>query len=193
MSLNVCLFLCIPGDPSLKDKQSDVTFSLHLKMVTALAFVPVDDVRTAFDDLIASPFFAENDELLENYLRYFLRTWIGDFNARRIRQPPKYPIELWNCRYAVLNYLGKTNNYSESFNRAFLTLLSVSHPVVPKFAEGVRKQQILTVYRMEQFISNPSQNSRTNAVVNAQRLKGAVEKYGTVPLLEFLRAVAYCT
>jgi hypothetical protein len=55
----------------------DVSFSLHLKMLTALAFVPPCDVVATFDELDRSPFFQLHKDILDRYLEYFTNTWIS--------------------------------------------------------------------------------------------------------------------
>ncbi|CAM4831054.1 unnamed protein product [Rotaria magnacalcarata] len=57
--------------------RQDECFRLKLKKLIALAFVPLDEVTTAFD-LIADQFNDDADDLLE----YFEKTWVGEPKKR---------------------------------------------------------------------------------------------------------------
>lgn len=174
------------------EKSEEIAFGLNLKMVIALAFVPVADVVAAFEELESSPFFEEHRDVLDGYLDYFQNTWIGGFNRRGQRKPPMFSIERWNCYESVLNDLPKTNNYAEGFNRGFAALLSVHHPTIPKFVQGLLKEQILTSTRLEQFNASNVPPPKPEYVRLAARLKKAVERYGHVDTLDYLRGVAHC-
>ncbi|CAF4324488.1 unnamed protein product [Rotaria sp. Silwood2] len=65
--------------------REDESFRLKVKKLIALAFLPVDDITTAFD-LIVDEFDEEADDLLE----YFGKTWIGEPKRRGTgrKKPP---------------------------------------------------------------------------------------------------------
>jgi len=176
----------------LRELLADSSFSLSMNMLTALAFVPVTDVVASFEELDRSDYFNEHREVLEEYLEYFSKTWLGGFNRRGVRRSPLFDTILWNCREAVLNDLDKTNNFSEGFNRGFLSLLSYSHPSLHKFTSGLLKKQALVVLDMEQYLSKEPSTPRQSQLISLRRLKSAVLKYGEVSTLEFLRGVAHC-
>lgn len=188
---NYFLYL-FQGDPELLVKVSDAEFSLHMRTLVALAFVPVSKVVGVFEELDGSQFFQENKDVLDGYMDYFLTTWIGAFDRGGRRKQPLFPIERWNCYRSVLNGLPKTNNFCEGFHNAFATLLSVCHPTLPKFVEGLSKQQTLTGFRQQQFIASQVPPPKAALVKQIERLKTAVQRYGSVPTLDYLRGVAHC-
>ena len=51
-----------------------------------------------------------------------------------------FPIELWNVHSRIKNYLPRTNNFSESWNKAFSSVLR-SHPSVYALIDAFRKEQ----------------------------------------------------
>jgi len=56
----------------------DPNFALHIRMISALAFVPSNNVILAFEELLDSPhFFGENEEFLNPLTNYFEDMWIG--------------------------------------------------------------------------------------------------------------------
>lgn len=170
---------------------NDPEFSLHLRMLMALAFVPIAGVVEAFEELDGSQFFTDNKEVLDGYLDYFQRTWMGSFDRRGIRKQPLFPLELWNCRESVLRDLPKTNNFAEGFHRALSSLLSYHHPSLPKFVSGLLKENKLIDLRLELFNSGRMELPKTTTALAMKRLKASVERYGNVPILDFLRGVAH--
>jgi hypothetical protein len=171
---------------------TDVSFSLHLRMLTALAFVPPCDVVATFEELDQTPSFVLNKDVLERYMEYFTSTWIGGFDCRGNRKPPLFAIVLWNCRESVLQGLPKTNNLCEAFHRGFASILGVQRPVLSKFFEGLLQQHALSVCRLEQFNASQVEPPNPAAIKIIERLKQAVERYGTVSSIDFLRGVAHC-
>jgi hypothetical protein len=158
----------------------------------ALAFVPPSDVVSDFEEVDQSPFFQTNRVLLDEYLDYFSRTWIGGFDRRGVRKTPLFPISLWNCHASVLADLPKTNNFCEGFHSGFLSLISYQHPTLPKFVAGLLKQQTLTSFRLELFNAAQLPPLRPKLLKQTAKLKSAVRRYGTIPNLDYLRGVAHC-
>lgn len=148
------MYYRIQRDPALNENLSDPTFSLQLRLICTLAYVPEPDVYSAFDELDGSDFFVDHHSELDEYLDYFMNTWMEGFDRRGNRKQPLFPIPLWNCYDGVLNYLPKTNNSAEGFHNGFLSILTVSHPSLWKFVEGLLKVQSLTVLRQELFMSS---------------------------------------
>jgi len=161
-------------------------------MLQALAFVPQDDVHSVLNELLDSPFFKTHQDILDSYLEYFTRTWIGSFSFRGARSAPLFPIPLWNCRDSVLNDLPKTNNFSEGFNMQFLSMLSAHHPTLSKFVENLIKINKLTNCKVEQFYCSQLRSPKLTDTRKKDRLKKAVLKYNSVSNLDFLRIVANC-
>ncbi|KAI4478523.1 hypothetical protein M0804_011846 [Polistes exclamans] len=52
-------------------------FTLNVRMLMAIAFVPKHDVRAAFDELIRCKYYEENEVVLEPLVSYFEHTWIS--------------------------------------------------------------------------------------------------------------------
>lgn len=60
-----------------KNHSSDITMALELRKLMSLAFFPSDDVVDAFELLISSRYYDENEELLSDIITYWENTWIG--------------------------------------------------------------------------------------------------------------------
>ena len=114
---------------------TDDDFKLRVKMLSALAFVPVSDVVANFESL-ATTFL--NDEL--PLLGYFESTWIGQSVGGR-RLPPMFSHHMWNVLDRAGTGSTRTTNALESFHHSFNSLLSCIHPAVWKLLESLEAQQ----------------------------------------------------
>lgn len=77
----------------------DEDFALQLRLLTALAFVPVGSVDDAYDELVSTEFFtaeSEHKEAIELLLTYFQKTYVYGFDRFGKKKPPLIPIVLWN-------------------------------------------------------------------------------------------------
>lgn len=115
-----CIFRMIQRNGLKKRYETDSEFAFKLKMLCAIAFVPVDDIVMAFEQLYDSEIFPSE---AESVINYFEDTWIGRPN-RKQRKPPQYPYELWNLYQTVLDDLPRTNNSVEGWHRSFETPVS---------------------------------------------------------------------
>jgi hypothetical protein len=104
-----CLLRKLQTMGEVNDKyNSDATYKMKVKMMPALAFIPEDQVKNAFEKLI-------NDQLYEDVeleiINYYSDVWVlGVQVTRSTRRPPIYPPKLWNCYEAVKLGIQKTNN-----------------------------------------------------------------------------------
>ena len=104
---------------------ADETFSNNVKMLAALAFVPLNDVINAFDAVVA-----QMPEQLDPIIDYFENNYIGLMH-RRERRPPRFPLELWNVNNRVEEEIPKTNNHVEAYHRHLQTAILSFHPNEP--------------------------------------------------------------
>lgn len=100
---------------------------MWVRRLQHLAFLPVDDVTSAFTFLCGEI----TPELgLDNFLAYFLSTWVQGFAAgRSARFPPKS----WNVLDRTSCHLNRTNNYLEAWNKQFAVLVGHAHPTIWNF------------------------------------------------------------
>ena len=93
-------------------------FGLQLRMITALAFLPPQDVVNSFDELcvvILNQYDGDADEMLH----YFEDIYIGRFCRNAPRRPALFPIELWNMFYQTAEELPRTNNNIKASHNSF--------------------------------------------------------------------------
>ncbi|XP_018497352.1 uncharacterized protein LOC108865132 [Galendromus occidentalis] len=70
-------------------------FALNVKMLIALAFVPLQSVLEYYGCLISSEFYRVNSNKLEGLLLYFERTWLG-LNSFGQWREATFNLSLWN-------------------------------------------------------------------------------------------------
>ncbi|CAF4933851.1 unnamed protein product, partial [Rotaria sp. Silwood1] len=115
----------------------DENFTLNVRKLLSLPFVPASEVIEAFE-LIADEFDDEADTLVE----YYEKTWIGEKKKRGAgRKKPKFNNELWNVYERVINDLPRSNNSVEAWHSAFANRVSMAHPSVAKLADKIRQEQ----------------------------------------------------
>lgn len=121
----------------------DSDFSLQIRYLSALAFVPINNVIQYFEKIISSYYFVENENILSKLVDYFEDTWIGRPNRRKCRRLAKFSIEMWNCYDSVLQNLPRTNNSVEGWHHAFNTALGANHVTIWKFISFLKREQVL--------------------------------------------------
>lgn len=114
----------------------------------ALAFVPVNEVVTKFDELVAT-LSEEDEERIDEWLEYMLATWIGPVR-RNVRRSPRFPLAWWNLHERVLNGQARTNNSLEGWHRAFDQRVGCTHPSLRNLMHKIRVEQAANELLMEQ-------------------------------------------
>lgn len=169
----------------------DSSLALHLKMLTALALLPRDDVVAGFEKLVTSRFFVANEEKLEPVVSYFEKTWIGAGTRRGNRRPPLFAISLWNHHESVKNDHARTNNSVEAWHNSFSKRCGASHLSMWKFTEALKKEQALTEAKLSQAESGEPEPKRKRIYTRLdERLKRIVVSYKKKKILSFLRGIA---
>jgi len=128
-------------------------FTLQLRMLPALAFLPKDDVISSYNVLIESNYDTKNEEILKQFLDYFENTWLGKLDRRRKRKQPKIEIDIWNCFLRIDQDIATTNNSVEGWHNYFTSILSGKHPSLWRFIEALKKEESINQLKIELYIS----------------------------------------
>ena len=94
----------IQGSGLQQRYQDDDDFSLHARMIMALAFVPPADLDTACDDLFTEIRNNFNNDF-DDILNYFEDTYIGRLRRNGRRDAPLFSGEMWNMYNRTRNHL----------------------------------------------------------------------------------------
>ena len=164
---------------------TDDDFKLRVKMLSALAFVPVSDVVANFESL-ATIFL--NDEL--PLLGYFESTWIGQSVGGR-RLPPMFSHHMWNVLDRAGTGSTRTTNALESFHHSFNSLLSCTHPAVWKLLESLEAQQNQTRSRMLRISRGDTFKASAINRKRNERIMNLISQYTLANTMDFLRGIGY--
>lgn len=97
-------------------------FQNLVSMMCALAFVPVDEIIQLWCDVIEPEMYRMEDELtaeMDDYIDYFIDTYLGKVGRNGRRGKPRIKHELWNVFSNVLEKIPTTNNMVEAWNGAW--------------------------------------------------------------------------
>ena len=123
-----------------------------MKRLMALAFVPVADVVTTFEELTADDCYRQ----IEPLVTYFKENFIGRLLRRNRRASPRYDIALWNLYNRVLQRLPRSNNAVESWHNAFNNAVEIAHPSVPNLSRKLQaKQHSALLFRRQRELGQP--------------------------------------
>lgn len=167
---------------------TDSAFALKLRLLCALAFIPVEEAVMVFEELIDAKIIPEEaNEVVD----YFEDTWIGRPDRRNGRRPPLFSIEMWNCYSRVIDNLPKTNNNIEGWHRSFAQLINCNHPNIWNFIEALQKEQSRNELMMEKFIAGETIPQKKKYKDKAHQLKIVTMKYKQIDNLSYLKGIAY--
>ena len=191
-NFNECIYKHVQSCGLQTRYAEDLEFMTSVKMLAALSFVPVQDVFYAYDSLVSSDYFIENEEILNDFLNYFESTWIGEKKRNSIRGDPLFSIQMWNCFDSVIDNLPTTNNGVEGWHNRFANIVDRYHAQMNEFINSLKMEQNTTEVLIQQFrsgreIALPKRKKFKNY---DSRLKNVVQRYDRQNVLEYLRDIA---
>ena len=170
--------------------KADPEFSLHLRMVAAVAFAPPDDVIDVFErlcEVIRNTYQDDADRILD----YFEDNYIGRFRRNAPRAVPLFPIQRWNMFHRTHQELPRTNNHIEGWHQRFQTLCSSSHPTLWKFLELLKKEQSINRTEILQAEGgHPPPAQRRRYVDCNERILTILDDYANRENMRYLRSIA---
>ena len=170
--------------------ETDEVVRKHVKYLSALAFVPPQQVSQAFAQITESEEFPQNENL-ENLYDYFESTYIGR-EMRGRRREPRFPIHMWNQLERVEEGLARTNNLIEGWHRGIQSSLDGDHPSVWKCMQflQVEEQWSRTADEVITGGGKPRKERREQKT-RTTRLRTIVQDYPNRNILDFLRGITY--
>ena len=166
--------------------QEDSDFTLKLRMIPALAVVPIDEVVGAFEEL--SKILPPESRTVADY---FEDSYIGR-PKRSGRRKPAYAIEMWNMHRRSEDELPKTNNSVEGWHRSFQCNIRSCHPTIWKFIGFIQREQALQKVHCTQLLAGyPSQPPRNKYAHSNARILNIVRSYSDHSMMNYLRGIAH--
>ena len=170
-----------------QEYQTNLDLSLKIRMLAALAFVPVDDIVESFEHLADSM----PDEA-QPITDYFEDTYIGRLQRRGRRRQPPFAHDMWSVHNRVEEGLPRTNNHIEGWHRRMQSNVGAHHPSIWHFLDVLRREQSLNEVIITQIRTGqpaPPQRGKYKAV--NERLVTVVRDYANRSVHDFLRGIAH--
>ena len=161
-----------------------ILLSMH---TPELSFVPVEKLKNALK------VFSENlPNQLTLILDYFENYYVGKVQRNNRHQYSTFKPEMWSCYAETLNNNGRTNNFAEAANRRLHAEFGVSHTILWKFIDGLRrvKKRIDQCYK--QFVHGDEPPHKRNKYLQTDmRIKVIVEDFENRKIMEYLKSMAH--
>ena len=165
---------------------NDTEFSINVRMLPALAYLPSQFVLKAFETLKSQL----PPEALGVY-NYFRDIYVGEIDEFGVYHPPLFPIEMWNNFDLVAYGIPTTTNSVEAWHRAFSTTVASHHPTFWKFCDALKIEQSSVELRQAQYYSGkPPTKSRTS-LEKEFTMVSLVMNYYTRPIFTYLKSIAF--
>ena len=170
---------------------NDPEFALDLGMISALAFLPPNDVQNSFDHL-AALIRNQYGNGADGVLDYFEDNYVGRFRVNAPRGIPTFPIDFWNMFRRTDDELPRKNNAVEGWHRGFQAHVSACHPVFWKFPEVLQKEETVVragILQNEGGHEPPPQRRRY--VDCNQGILRIVDDFPNRQRIDYLRSIAH--
>lgn len=168
--------------------QNEPEFANMAKMITSLAFVPIENLDEALESLTEEL----QPELLP-MLDWFEDFYVGRPNRRGGgRRPPMFPPTLWSVYERVTKDIHRTNNFAEASHRRLQTELSMDHPTIWSFIDVLKKVQVSRDMYLEHLIAGHAPPQKLRKYVECdKRIKNIVQNFNNIGVIEYLRGLAH--
>lgn len=166
---------------------NDVDFALGVRLVLALAFIPLHDLEEAFE-VVTENFPQAATALLD----YFEDTYLGRPSRRGPRRGALFLPITWNQWDRVNSDLPRTNNAVEGWHSAFQANVGAHHPTLWKFIEVLKREESRQRVTLQQAAAGqqPAKKKRKYDNLNA-RIQTLVADYANMEYLDYLRGIAH--
>lgn len=172
----------------------DIEFALHIRCLSALAYVPVNFVVRYFESLMATQFFIENknDIAFSDFLNYFESTWIGAKDRRLNRKPSFFPIDEWNCFEQLQDNVPGINNSVEEWHNVFSSMINIiQRPNIWKFILTLQKQESLNRCKIMQYLSVKKSHEKKKYKDSAKKIINIGKEFLNRTAEDYLREIAH--
>ncbi|KAL7073059.1 hypothetical protein ACQ4LE_008166 [Meloidogyne hapla] len=184
--------------------RSDAEFAVQCRMITAVAFLPIEDISLAIMSFDAGYMQQELDPIID----WFVINYTGRMRMNGTRTEARFPPTIWNVYQRTLDGDQRTNNIAESSHRRLQHAFSCCHPSW-KFIDTLRCEQKSRDADMAKCIAGEEPPKKAKRYREADaRIMNLVENYHPInqgnpyqinpnqrfqfqSIIDFLRGIAY--
>lgn len=170
--------------------ETNVDFAIDMRLFAAIAFVPVENVYSVFDDLVLK-LQGKYNQAINEYIAYFQTTYVGSLVGTQ-RMRPLFDIKLWNLHDAVISNDPLTNNAVEGHNNALKLMSPGSHLTIQRFIELIKEDMQNSSLVINEMLAGKEAPPRKKKYRDlAERVKNIVRNYDVYEeKVEFLKQIA---
>lgn len=122
---------------------SNPRFKMQIKMLVALAFLPIDRVVQAFYEIASC--------LPSVIADYFEDTYLGRYRGTESeRSQPLFSITFWNASRRLESNMPRTNNHVEGWHNRFNAAVGCAHPSIFKLIKKIKAEMDLVSLEIAQ-------------------------------------------
>ena len=147
---------------------TDENFSLLIRHISALAFLPYNNISGAFDEL-RTIMPEEANRIMEWFKIYYIRGRIRRTarSGNVTRSNPLFPPSLWSVTENVEYAFPRTQNFVEAWHRRWEVLVGNAHVGIFKIITEIQKEQNRVKLEIESILRGLPRNlqkKRTESV-----------------------------
>ncbi|RVD93284.1 hypothetical protein TUBRATIS_001850 [Tubulinosema ratisbonensis] len=124
-------------------------------------------------ELIYTEYKKENTQILDDFLFYFKKTYIGSSRNSGIFEKI-YDPKFWSVYSRILKNLPRTTNSVEAWHRNLNQKSLIAHPNIAKFIDIIKKENEKTRFNITQIFNgsfsfnlfNPSKEVKLQIILN---------------------------
>ncbi|XP_031334003.1 uncharacterized protein LOC116182551 [Photinus pyralis] len=167
---------------------TDAEFAVMARMVSSLAFVPINDLDEAVDAL-GEALPVE----LQPLLQWLEDNYIGRPNRRgNGRRLAMFSPNMWSVFDRVQNNQDRTNNHAEAAHRRLQIELGMDHPTIWKFVNALKSIQKGRDGEYEQLLAGRQPPKKLKKYRDADtRITRLVLDFENRNIIEYLRGISY--
>ena len=160
--------------------------SIHIRTLTALAFVPPHLVVESFEMHI------HLNNRIDVLIDYFEDIYIRRFRHNALRAQTRFGIEVWNMFHMTNEEIPRMNNSVEGWHRSFSCNTTFNHPTIWKFLDALKREDAITLTNVAQNIGgHPPLPARKHYVDHNARLVRLVNNFPNIERIQYLCSIAH--
>ena len=168
-------------------------FSIKLRHLTALAFLPSSEIPDAFDQIkpLMPPNAQEVVQYFENnYVHGIIRRALR--NGSEHRNPPLFPPNIWSAYDLIINNYSRTQNVGERWHQRWLTLIGRQNVNIYTIITGMRKEQHQTYLEIKSILcEEPLPQKRRHQIDRENRILTVFNNRDDYVLIDCLRGISH--
>jgi len=172
---------------------NDEHFSLLIRHLFALAFLPAHEIPSAFD-ILKPRIPPEANNIVQwfedNYVHGKIRRQLRNGNI--VRDTPLFPPQLWSVYDSVELGIPRTQNTVEAWHRRWKTLVGESHIGVYTIIQEIQKEQQEVEVQIERMLRGEQPPKKKKKVIDREnRIMTIINDRENRSIMDFLRGIAH--